>query len=84
MKTPAPQPTFTHPPMFANILEQGTLADDFAGATFLVLGAIPAAFFLLLTVLSPAPTVCADASPDAPATNQAQIDSLERPRATPL
>jgi hypothetical protein len=68
--------------MFANILEQGTLADDAAGAAFLMLGAIPAAFFLLLAVFAPAPIVCADASPDAAAPNHAQIDSPSR--VTPL
>lgn len=73
--------THTPPPMFANILEQGTLAEDVAGATFLMLGAIPAAFFLLLAVFAPAPLVCADASSDA-APSHARIDTASR--VTPL
>ena len=75
MKTPTP------PVMFANILQQGSLADDAAAAMFLVLGAIPAAYFLLLTILAPTPALCADVTPDAPAPTHAQIES---PRATPL
>jgi len=78
MKTP------TYPVMFANILEQRTLAEDFAGATFLVVGAIPAAFFLLLTVLAPAPALCADATPDAIAPSHAAVDSPANQRVTPL
>jgi hypothetical protein len=80
MKTPTP------PVMFANILQQGTLAEDVFGATLLVLAAIPAAFFLLLTVLTPNPALCADASPDAadsvaPSHAQAETPAI---RATPL
>jgi hypothetical protein len=69
--------------MFANILQQGTLADDAAGATFLVLGAIPAAYFLLLTVLAPAPALCADASPDASAASPMEVEA-PAPRPTSL
>jgi hypothetical protein len=78
MKTPTP------PVMFANILQQGTFADDVFGASFLVLAAIPAAFFLLITVLAPTPALCADASPDASAPNHAQVDSPAAARATSL
>ena len=55
-------------PMFANILEQRSFGDDIVGASLLVLGAIPAAFFLVLAVLTPPPAACVDASTsvDAP------------------
>jgi hypothetical protein len=70
--------------MFANILEQGSIADDVAGALFLMFGAIPAAFFLLLAVVSPAPTACADAAPDAASPGQALIDPPAATGAKPL
>jgi hypothetical protein len=70
--------------MFANILQQGTLAEDAAGAAFLMLAAIPAAYFLLLAVFSPAPALCADATPDANAPSQVQVETPAAPRTTPL
>src|SRR4051812_24073375 len=60
LESEEPMKTPHAPPMFANILQEGTLAEDVTGAMFLVLGAIPAAFFLLLAVLPPAPALCAD------------------------
>jgi hypothetical protein len=70
--------------MFANILQQESLADDVAGALFLMFGAIPAAFFLLLAVVSPAPTACDDASPNAASTGHALIDRQSPVNAKPL
>jgi hypothetical protein len=58
------EPAAVHPaapPLFANIVGQRTLIEDVAGASFLVLGAIPAAFFLLMAVLPPTSPVCTDA-----------------------
>jgi hypothetical protein len=73
------------PPLFANILRERSLFDDVAGAAFLVAGAIPVAFFLLMAVLPPATSVCTDAevtiqgAAPAHASNEAK-----RPRATEL
>ena len=76
----------TAPPLFANIVKPPSLADDVAAASLLVLGAIPAAFFILLAFAWPTPPACTDAaaSLEIVAPSHAQNASAPRPRATPL
>jgi hypothetical protein len=47
-------------PLFANLLEHPRIADDIAGAVFLVIAAAPVALFLLLAAISPIPPACTD------------------------
>ena len=66
-----------HPPapLFANLLEPPTVLDDIAVAALLVLGAMPAALFLLLVALAPTPPSCID---DAGVSHQVGSESPER------
>ena len=65
-----------HPqaPLFANLLEPATILDDIAVAALLVLGAAPAALFLLSLALAPAPPGCSDG---AGVTHQVDADSQQ-------
>jgi hypothetical protein len=64
--------------MFANLLQQRTILEDVIGAFFLIFGAMPAAFFVLITILPPAPAACADATVDAMAPSHASIETPAR------
>jgi hypothetical protein len=47
-------------PLFANLLEPPGIADDIAGALFLVLATAPVALFLFFVAISPLPPACTD------------------------
>jgi len=61
--------------MFANLLEPPTVLEDIAVAALLVLGAAPAALFLLLVALAPTPPACSD---DAGISHQLGTESQRR------
>ena len=48
-------------PLFANLLEPPSVLDDIAVAALLVLGAAPAALFVLLVASAPTPPACIEA-----------------------
>jgi hypothetical protein len=47
-------------PLFANLLEPPGIADDLAGAMYLVLATAPVALFLFFAAISPFAPACTD------------------------
>jgi hypothetical protein len=67
-------------PLFANLLEPPRIADDVAGAMFLVIAAAPVALFLLLAVISPFPPACTDVAASTAVTSSPAGAAAEHPK----